>query len=534
MLRFAACLLAVLCIAPLVLVLSSWVLPFSAETVESWQHVRQTVLNGYLVDTFWLCVGVAVLCGVLGTGSAWLTSQYDFAGRRWLEWMLILPLAMPAYVSAYAYGWLLEYGGPMQSALRDAAGWERGEYWFPAIRSLGGAVWMLGIATTPYVYLLARVAFMSQPREWWDAAATLGASSLRFFLRIALRAARPFLATGIALALMETVADIGTVTVLGVGSISAGIYRSWFFMGEPLVAARLAGLLLIFVCVLMAMEAFGRQGMRYDSLRRQGVIERPRLHGMRNIFSFLFCFFIPLAGFLLPLAVLLRLSAYGDASAFNAALPEYLWHTLRLGALAGACACAAALLMVFAERFNRAWMRAITLLANLGYAIPGAVVAVGLMMLFGWLQQHVHGGLMLTGGITGLLMAYTVRFLATAYSPLHGGMLRIPPEMDMAAASLGKSRWDVVRLVHMPLLLMPLCASFIVVFLDTVKELPATLILRPFDVKPLAVAAYEFASDDRQVEAAPYALLLVAISTLAVIGLHCLQQRTENWQRVRN
>lgn len=529
MLRLSAVLIAILCVAPLLLVLSAWVMPFPEEAAATWAHVQATLLHSYVLETAMLCVGVAAIASLFGVSAAWLISHYDFPGRKWLEWAMILPLAMPAYIAAYSYGWLLEYGGPAQTLLRQTFDLSRGGYYFPEFRSIGGAMWVLGFATMPYVYLLARTAFASQPREWWEAAATLGAGSSRFFRTIALPAARPFIATGVALALMECIADIGTVTVLGVNTVSAGIYRSWFFMGEPLVAARLAGLLLIFVCVLMSLEAFGRRGMRYSSLRQQSLA-RFRLSGAKASLAFGLCFFPVAAGFLLPLSILLRLVSYADVSGMGSGLAEYFWQTARLGILAGLLACAAAFLMVSAERFHRAWMRSISILANLGYAIPGAVVAVGLMLLFGWMREYLHSGFIITGSIAGLLIAYTVRFLATAYSPQHGGMLRIPAEMDMASASLGKSRFHTITRIHLPLLALPIFAAFIMVFLDTVKELPATLILRPFDVKTLAVAAYEFASDDRQVEASPYSLLLVAISTLAVVGLHFLQTRTQGWR----
>ncbi|MDX9731763.1 MAG: iron ABC transporter permease, partial [Bdellovibrionales bacterium] len=501
--RAVAVLIAILCIAPLLLVLSSWGLPLSVESAESWEHIKETLLATYVWETALLCVGVATVSTVCGVSSAWFTTQFQFRGRALLEWGMILPLAMPAYISAYSYGWLLEYAGPIQTGLREAMGWSRGDYWFPEFRSLTGAIWVLGLATTPYVFLLARSAFLSQPKEWWEAAATMRLYPAAFFRRIALPAARPFIATGVALALMETIADIGTVSVLGVPTISAGIYRSWFFMSEPLLAARLAGLLLVFVFLLMGFESFGRRGMRYSSLRQtQGKEERFALSGARGALAFLICVFPVLAGFLFPVGILARLSLYGIVGGTVGGtmggvfenLLDYSWQTIRLGLWAGVIATAAALMMVCAERFYGAWLRVVTTVANLGYAIPGAVVAVGLMLLFGWLRDTIGLGVMLTGSIAGLLIAYTVRFMATSYSPLHSGMLRVPEEMDMAAASLGKGRFVTILRVHLPLLRLALGTAFIMVFLDTVKELPATLILRPFDVKTLAVAAFEFAS----------------------------------------
>lgn len=525
MLRLATLLIAAVCVAPLLLVLASWLAALPPQTADNWQHIRHTLLNGYLLQTLYLCVGVALVCGVFGTLAAWLTAHYSFTGSRVLAWAMILPLAMPGYISAYAYGWLLDYAGPVQFLLRETMEWTREDYAFMEIRSLGGAIWILGLATTPYVYMLARAAFLSQPQEWWEASATLGAYSTRFFRRIALPAARPFIATGIALALMESLADIGTVSVLGVHTLSTGIYRSWFFMGEPLLAARLAGFLLLFVFVLMGMEALGRRRMRYSSQRPQHGHATLPLKGRAAIGAMLLCAIPVLGGFVLPLVALVRLALYTEAGASLSTLPLYGWHTLQLGATAGAITCLAALLMVCAERFHTGWLRFITLFANLGYAIPGAVLAVGILMLFGGLREWAGLQWAITGSLTGLLIAYAVRFMATAYSPLHSGMVRISTELDMAAASLGKSRMQTMLRVHLPLLRLPLCVGFLLVFLDTVKELPATLILRPFDVKPLAVSVYEFAGDDRYILASPYALALVAIATCAVVALHRVQHR---------
>ena len=535
MLRLIALVIATLCIAPLALVLGSWLVPLSTETSESWQHLLQTLMASYLIETLWLCLGVSVVCGSLGVLTAWLTTQFSFRGRAWLAWGLILPLAVPAYISAYSYGWLLEYAGPVQTVLREYFLWSRGDYWFPEFRSLWGGVWVLGLSTTPYVYLLARTAFLSQPREWWEAAATLGAQPKKFFYKIALPAARPFIATGIALALMETIADIGTVTVLGIPTVSAGIYRSWFFMGEPLVAARLAGLLLVFIFILMGMESLGRRGMKYSSLRQKTPDERVPLSGVKNIAAFSLCLFPVLTGFLIPVSTLVRLSFYNTSEVLSSSVIEFLLHTLKLGLYAGLLAATAAFLMVCAERFYTSpGMKVISLLANLGYAIPGAVVAVGLMLFFAWLREYTQISVLITGSLWGLLTAYTVRFMATAYSPLHSGQLRIPEELDMAAASLRQNRFQIIYKIHLPLMNLPLFTAFIVVFLDTVKELPATLILRPFDVKTLAIAAFELASDDRHVEAAPFSLILITTSTIAVIVLHWIQNQSLRWGHGRN
>lgn len=525
MLRLSALLIAFCCAAPLALVLVSWAVPMTAKTAESWKHLLHMLLPDYLWHTLILCIGVALVSGVTGTLAAWSVSHFHFRGRTVLAWAMILPLAMPAYISAYAYGWLLDFQGPAQTLLREVYDWERGDYYFPDIRSLGGAVVILGLATMPYVYMLARAAFISQPQEWWEASASMGLRSRRFFRHVALPAARPFIAVGVVLALMETIADIGTVGILGVHTLSSGIYRSWFFMGEPLLAARLAGFLLVFVFVLMVLEMLARRSMRYASHRAQPTGEYITLSGWRAAVAFLTCFFPICAGFILPLFVLIRLSLHADPSAYSASLPTYAAQTILLALAAGALTCACALIMVCAERFHALWLRFVMLFANLGYAIPGAVLAVGIMLCFSWLKEYAGFGWVITGSAAGLLIAYVVRFMATAYSPLHGGMLRISPELDMAAASLGKSRLQTLLRLHLPLLKIPLATAFLLVFVDVIKELPATLILRPFDVRPLAVAVYEFASDDRYVPAAPYAVALVAIGAVAIMLVQHLQHR---------
>ena len=504
----------------------------TAETANNWSHLRQTLLPDYAWNTLALCAGVALVSGIPGTLAAWAVSHFSFRGRAWLEWAMILPLAMPAYISAYAYGWLLDYPGPVQTLLREAFGWMREDYHFPAIRSLGGATLILGLATMPYVYMLARAAFISQPQEWWEASASLGSRSGRFFRRIALPAARPFIVVGIALALMETIADIGTVGILGVQTLSSGIYRSWFFMDEPLLAARLAGFLLMFVFILMALEMAARQRMRYASHRARAHAARTEITGWRAAIAFLACFIPVCAGFILPLMVLIRLMLHADPSGYAASLPAYAWQTVLLAVAAGGITCGCAFIMVCAERFHALWLRFVMLFASLGYAIPGAVMAVGIILCFSWLGEHAGVEWIITGSVAGLLIAYAVRFMATAYSPLHSGMLRISPELDMACASLGKSRLQTILLLHLPLLKFPLATAFLLVFVDVIKELPATLILRPFDVKPLAVAAYEFASDDRHVEAAPYALALVAIAAIAIAAIQWLQYRVLGEQHV--
>ena len=526
MLRTAALFFAALCIAPFLVITTAWFIKISPETASSWQHVVQYLLTDYIIDTLLLGFGVAFTAVVVGVSTAWVSSRFSFFGQSVLQFAMILPLAVPAYVSAYAYGWLFEYAGPLQTLLRDFTGWQKGDYFFPQFRNLGGAIIVIGFSTVPYVYLLARNAFLTQPLEWWQAASSMGSYPRHFFFRVALPAARPFIFAGGLMALMEALADIGTVTIMNVQSFGAGIYRSWFYLGEPLVSARLAAVLLIFVFFLMSAEAFNRKRQRFAAIVQNNEIKKIPLSGFKNFGAFLLCLLPVLVGFIIPVLVLFRLLNHNTVFSFASLNLDYVWQTIRLGGYSGLLVAAVALIMALAERFHaKGWLRYITGFANVGYAVPGAILAVGLMLLFGLVQKHIFPDSFITGTITALMIAYVVRFVATAYHPLHSGFTRIPQEYDQASAALGKNKFVTFFRVQLPLLWLSLCVAFLVVFLDTVKELSATLILRPFDVKNLAIVAFEFASDDRHVEASPYALILIALSTLAVIVLFKLYDK---------
>lgn len=526
MLRAAALAFAALCIAPFLVIAAAWLIKLSPETASAWQHVVQYLLTDHIIDTLLLGFGVAFTAVAVGVTTAWLAARFSFFGQSVLQFAMILPLAVPAYISAYAYGWLFEYAGPIQTFIREITGWQKGDYYFPQFRTLGGAVLVIGFSTVPYVYLLARTAFLTQPLEWWQAASSMGSQPRHFFWRVALPAARPFVFAGGLMALMEALADIGTVAIMGVQSFGAGIYRSWFYLGEPLVAARLATVLLVFVFFLMVVEAFNRRRQRFAAIVQNTEVKKIKLPPLKNFLAFIVCLLPVLIGFIIPVLVLLRLLTYNQVFSLSQLNPDFIWQTLRLGGLSGLLVAAVALVLAMAGRFYpKGWLRYFTALANVGYAVPGAILAVGLMLLFGGLQKNYFPDLVITGTIAALLIAYVVRFVATAYHPLHSGLTRIPREYDQASAAMGKNKFITFVRVQLPLLKLPLGVAFVVVFLDTVKELSATLILRPFDVKNLAIVAFEFASDDRHVEAAPYSLILIGLSTVAVIVLFRLYEK---------
>jgi len=523
-LYLASLFISLACLLPLMLLFVAWAVPLAPASQESWHHLLATTLFENAANTLALSAGVALLSALIGVSAAWFITRCEFPGRRMLSWLLIMPLAMPSYLLAMSYGSLLEFAGPVQSALRAWFGWQAGDYWFPPVRSLGGAVVLLALSSVPYVYMLARLAFRSQPQEWFEVAQSLGKTRRQLFWQVALPAARPFVIIGVILAVMETIADIGTVHMLGVPALSTGIYRTWFLMGEPLLAARIAALLLLIAAALLWLEHISRRGARYDSLRIQPLPRRTLKPHKRWLIA-IYCALPALFGFVVPLVWMIRLSWYHTETVTASSLLAQSMDSLMLMASAAALVVGVSLLMAYGERI-RGRLRHINLAASLGYAMPGVVIAVGLLLIQGLVKDTLGYAMLMTGGMLGLMMAYLIRFLSPSYSALHSGYQRLARETDMVAESLGKSRWQIFFQVHLPSLRFPVVMAALIVAIDVLKELPATLILRPFDVKTLAVAVYEFASDDRPVEAAPYALVMVAIAALAVVILHRLQERS--------
>lgn len=501
-------------------------MPETATSADNWQHIQDTTLRLYAGNSLLLSAGVLAFTALLGISCAWFITTCEFPGRGALSWLLVMPFAMPAYISAMSYGSLLEFAGPIQTFLRDAFGWSKSDYWFPQIRSLGGAMFILGLATLPYIYLMARGAFATQPPEWFDAAQSLGKSRRRLFWHVALPAARPFIAVGLALALMETLADLGAVELLGVPTLANGIYRVWFLLGEPILAAKLASFLLLLVGGLLWIERLSRRGASYHSLRAHGTRPRRRLKPGKGWLVCAWCALPVLLGFLLPLAWLVRMCFYTTETVTLASLIQYTSDSLMLALLATLLVVIAAWVLAFTERKHGSWVRNVNISASLGYAMPGVAIAVGLLVLQGIVKDVTGSNALLTGTLAGLLVAYLVRFLSPAYSALYSGYQRISEQIDMAAISLGKPRRSLLAFIHLPLLKVPMLTASLIVALDVFKELPATLVLRPFDTKTLALAVYEFASDDRAAEAAPYALVMTLIATLAVYGLHRLTKVT--------
>jgi len=494
----------------------------------SWQHLVETVLWDYARNTLLLAAGVGVGVMVVGVGTAWLVTMCSFPGQRTLEWALILPLAVPAYVMAYAYTDVLQFSGPVQASLRELTGWGAREYWFPDIRSLGGAVTVMVFVLYPYVYLLARTAFLEQSVGVIDVGRSLGYGPWRSFFRIALPLARPAVAAGTALALMETVADFGTVSYFAVQTFTTGIYRAWFSMGDPIAAAQLSAVLLgVVACVLM-LERLTRGGARYHNPMPRKRMPAFRLRGWRAAGAIIACG-VPLAvGFALPAIILLGMTLSQGDEQFGPRFAMLARNSILLALLTAVLAIGLALLMAYAARLRPG---PITLsasrVASLGYAIPGTVIAVGILVPVARLDHAldaffssmfgVSTGLLLTGGIVALVYAYLVRFFAVGLQTVEAGVARITPSMESAARSLGCSPVAVLRRVHAPLLRGSLLTAALMVFVDVMKELPATFAMRPFNFDTLAVQAYNLASDERLAEAATASLAIVAVGLAPLI-----------------
>lgn len=521
-------LLAALLVALPVLAVFSFVLQPATDV---WRHLADTVLKDYVANSLWLMLGVGAGVTLIGVPCAWLASVCDFPGRRWLEWALLLPLAMPAYIIAYTYTGLLDFAGPVQTQLRDWFGWRYGDYWFPPVRSLGGAIAMFSLVLYPYVYMLTRAAFLSQSRCVLEASRTLGAGPWHSFFRVALPLARPALITGVSLALMETLADYGTVRYFGISTFTTGIFRTWYGLGDAAAAAQLAALLMLFIFVLIAAERWSRRRARYHhtSLRFHHLQRQP-LRGWAAAGALLCCLLPLLFGFVIPALQLGWWAWLTTGSGIDDAFFEIARNSFLLAAAAAVAVLLLALLLGYARRLHPGPLMTTSLqVAGIGYAVPGAVIAIGVMLPFAafdnavdsWLRARfgVSSGLLLSGTLFAVLFAYAVRFLAIALQTVEAGLGRIRPSMDDAARSLGFAPREVLGRVHLPLLRGSLLTAMVLVFVDVLKELPATLILRPFNFNTLAVRTFDLASDERLAEASLPALAIVLTGLLPVFLL---------------
>ncbi|MEL6399287.1 MAG: iron ABC transporter permease [Cyanobacteria bacterium J06626_4] len=523
--------IALLIATPLIAVVAGAFSNWGDDTASAiWTHLATTVLPSYIANSLGLMVGVGIGVLVLGVSTAWLVTMCTFPGWQLFEWASLLPLAAPAYLLAYTYTDFLEYFGPVQTTLRTLFGWQSAtDYWFPDVRSLGGAIVLFSLVLYPYVYMLARVAFQEQSLCTLEASRSLGCTPWRSFFTVALPLARPAIAAGTALALMETLNDFGTVEYFSVPTFTTGIYRTWLGMGERLAATQLASVLLLFIAVLIALERFSRRQARYyQAVGNQPCFSRFHLTGLRAIAALLTCA-LPIAlGLLLPGLVLLWMALANLDKSLNREFVDLASHSLILSGVTAAIGILLALVLSYGARLHpgrSVWLS--VQVASLGYAVPGAVIAVGIMMPVGRLDNaidtlaeqvfNVSTGLLLSGTITALVFAYLVRFLAIAISTVQAGLTKIRPTLDDASRSLGNSPTKTLTQVHAPLLSGSLLTAAVLIFVDVMKELPATLVIRPFNFDTLAVRVFQYASDERLVDAAVPALAILIVGMLPVI-----------------
>ena len=517
--------LGLLLALPVLTVLASWT-QWNTTSADILTEMARTVLPDYTSTTLLLCVLVSVGVISMGTVSAAAVTLFDFPMRRSLEWALLLPLAMPAYVVAYAYTDFLQFSGPLQTAWRQILGVE-GRV-FPEVRNVWGAACVFTLALYPYVYLLARTALSERANHLMEAARLLGAPLSRRILRVALPLARPAIAAGTALALMETLADFGVSSYFGIQTFTAGIYKAWLVMDNRIASAQLATLLLIVVVVLLAAEQRAQSRLRFSSARsdRHGSESQPlQLKGLSASIAWVLCVLPVLCGFVLPVVFMLRALWLGtdDVALPWARFAQWSITSLSLGVGTALLAVGVALLLAAQARLYPHWLtRQVRWVVGLGYAVPGAVIVVGLLLPTGWVQARWPDsgvGFWLTATVLGLVWAYLVRFVAVALQSVQSGYARVPASLDDSARMLGVAGFSLLRRVHWPLLQKPVAAALLLVLVDVMKELPATLVLRPFNTDTLAIMAYQLARDERLGEAALPSLALVLVGLLPVILL---------------
>lgn len=519
---WAALGITLLVLVPVVVVLSSLWTP----APDVWDHLRQNVLPGLVVNTFWLVLGVGLGVAILGVSLAWLTAMCEFPGRKLFVWGLLLPLSIPAYVLGFVFIGLFDFTGPVQTWWREATGLT----YFPPVRSRGGVILVMTLTLYPYVYLIARNAFLTQGRRTLEVAQSLGLSRRAAFFKVVLPLARPWIVGGVMLVIMETLADFGTVAVFNYDTFTTGIYKAWYGMFSLTAASQLASLLVILVFILILVEQYTRARKRYTSTGRAVCgQERIQLKPAARWLAALYCSVVLLIAFAIPMWQLLSWVVSASSADLDTRYLEYLWHSLLLGGLAALVTACVALVLSYAIRNCRrrgaTWFLRV---ATLGYALPGPVLAVGTYIpiaaldnqLTQWLGYlGVTTGQLLQGTLLTMMVAYTVRFLAVSYQPIDSNMQRITCSVDDAARSLGVSGINMLRRVHVPILQGGIITGMLLVFVDVMKEMPITLMTRPFGWDTLAIQIFELTSEGQWERAALPSVALVIAGLVPILLL---------------
>ena len=522
---------ALLISLPVLALISSW-LEWNAVSAHVLSELAQTVLPDYMLTSLLLCAGVAVGVTALGLSAAAAVTLFRFPGHRFFEWALLLPMAMPAYVVAYAYTDFFQFSGPLQNFIRTT--WSLEGRVFPEIRSLGGAIFVFSLTLYPYVYLLARTALSERASNLMEAARMLGAPLYRRITEVALPLARPAVAAGVALALMETLADFGVSSYFGIQTFTAGVYKAWLIMDNRIAAAQLATLLLAIVLLLLHLEKQAQARMRFTASSANSANSREaqptQLSQTQGLALATGCGLLVFLGFCLPILLMLKPLLLSETVIPWERFLEWSFNSLRLGGITAILAVGFSLLIAFSLRSKAdLFARSISQLVGLGYAIPGAVVVVGLLLPVAWVQKQWPNspvGFWITASVMGLIWAYLVRFCAVALQSIQSGYARIPASLDDSARTMGVSGIALLSSVHAPLLKRSVLAAALLVFVDVMKELPATLVLRPFNTDTLAVVAFQLARDERLGEAALPSLALVLVGLIPVLLLSRAMRQT--------
>jgi iron(III) transport system permease protein len=496
---------------------------------EVWTHLSDTVLTDYIGNSLALLIGVGFFSLLLGVIPAWMVTMYRFPMSRQLEWALLLPMSIPAYIIAYSYTGALDVAGPFQTMIRALTGWHYRDYWFPEVRSLGGAIAMLSLVLYPYIYLLARAAFIEQSICVLEVSRTLGCNTVDAFRRVALPLARPAIMVGLSLVVMETLADYGTVQYFGVSAFTTGIFRTWFGLGNSMAAAQLSALLLVFVVFFLYLEKRSRRQARYHhtSSRYSRLMQQQLSKGQGTI-ALSVCAAPVVFGFIIPVGLLINWSLDTYSSVLGKDFYALLFNSLLLAFITSILALFIALFMAYSNRNSQSVInRMMVRFVSMGYAIPGTVIAVGVLIPFAWFDNtldrilmdnfNINSGLLISGTVFTLIFAYLVRFLAVSINTSEAALGKIKPVMDEVAKTAGMVPANIVKRIHMPMMRGSLLTALLLVFVDVLKELPATLILRPFNFNTLAVRTYELANEELLADAAVPALAIVMAGIIPVI-----------------
>jgi len=517
--------IAALVITPILAIV--WLAMFPTENI--WPHLISTTLPRYLSNSILMMSLVGILSAAVGTGAAWIVVMYRFPGRKIVEWGLLLPLALPAYIGAYALVDFWEYAGPFQTSLRAMFGWSSPrDYWFPEVRSLGAAVLVLAASLYPYVYFLARTAFREQSGSALEVSRALGCGPWASFWRVGLPLARPAIVAGSAIVMMETLNDFGAVEFFAVQTLTTGIFTVWLEASNAGGAAQIACVILIFVLLLVTLEKFSRRKIRFHETAKQKRDIAPTiLKGSPAFLALIGCAIPVFFGFVMPISIMASHAFAHPDLWLQANLWKATFTTIKVSGLAALVTVIAGLVMVYGARLSSARLpRLLAPATTIGYAAPGAVLAIGILIPFAALDNHVADiwlaltgidpGLLLTGTAGAVILAYSVRFFAIAFGSIDAAFGRVTPNMGLAARSLGHSAGSSLWRVHLPIIRGSMATASLLIFVDCVKELPATLLLRPFGMDTLATKVYDFASLEDINGAAPASLVIVSVSLTAV------------------